>query len=224
MKKTVLFTLLIVAVLGTQAAAQSLTIGLRGGMNIANASTDATATASVRQGLLYGGFIELEVFPPFTFQVGVQFAEKGAKLTVLTPGLPKPNMDVTYQFNYLEFPINLKLAIGKPSFQVYGTAGITVGTLLKAVGEFGGGETKDLMATLDKTAYSFDLGGGLGFQIASHIQFLIDARYSMGLKNINTSGKDLLSVNSWKARDLHLMGGVSYRFGSGNSGFPTGSR
>jgi hypothetical protein len=214
MKKAVLCAVLIVFVLASSAWAQSFSFGVKAGMNLARASADEGMTIAAGRGLLLGGYAELSLVPPLVLQIGVQYAENKTSVSMMSP-LDTPMPSVTHQLNYLEVPINLKLAIGKPTFQVFGLAGISVGVLLKAVdlmSASNGADSSDYKDSLNKTALSFQVGGGIGIQIVKHVEFIAEARYDMGLKDVNKSGQALLSTGSWKARDLTITGGLNFRF------------
>lgn len=214
MKKTVLSAFLIVLMLASSAWAQSLSLGVKAGMNLSRPSADAGMTIAAGRGLLLGGYAELSLVPPLVIQVGVQYAENKMTVSVISP-LDTPTPSVTHQLNYLEIPINLKLAIGKPTFQVFGLAGISVGVLLKAFdleSASNDTESNDYKDSLNKTALSFQVGGGIGIQVVKHVEFIAEARYNMGLKDVNKSGQTLLSTGAWKARDLTITGGLNFRF------------
>ncbi len=200
--------------LASSAWAQSLSLGVKAGMNLARASADAAMTIAAGRGLLLGGYAELSLVPPLVLQVGVQYAENKMSVSVMSP-LDTSAMSVTHQLNYLEIPINLKLAIGKPTFQIFGLVGISVGVLMKAVDLASGSngmESSDYKDSLNKTALAFQVGGGFGIQIVKHIEFIAEARYDMGLRDVNKSGQALLSTGAWKARDLTITGGLNFRF------------
>ena len=214
MKKTVLGAFLIVLMLASSSWAQSLSLGVKAGMNLSRPAADAGMTIAAGRGLLLGGYAELSLVPPLVVQVGVQYAENKMTVSVISP-LDTPTPSVTHQLNYLEVPINLKLAIGKPTFQVFGLAGISVGVLLKAfdlASASNDTESNDYKDSLNKTALSFQVGGGIGIQVVKHVEFIAEARYNMGLKDVNKSGQTLLSTGAWKARDLTITGGLNFRF------------
>ena len=217
MKKTFLLALLAVLTFASIASAQSLSLGVRAGMNLARPTADAAMTVAAGRGLLFGGYAELSLFPPIVFQVGVQYAEKKTSVSMTTP-LGGSSPSVIHQLNYLEIPISLKLAVGKPTFQVFGLAGISVGFLLKAVDLASGGtESADQKESLNQTDLAFQLGGGLGIQIVKHVEFVVEARYNMGLKDVNKTGQQILSPGAWKARDLTITGGLNFRFSLASS-------
>ncbi len=212
MKRIPLLTLLAFGAIGTGAYAQSLSLGVRAGVDRASATTGMEGTVSPHSTAIYGGMIEVEILPPFAFQAGVQVAERRTTITRSTPGLPNP-APTTYSFNYFEIPVSLKLAFGKPAFQIYGLAGANLGTVMKAVGETPGGGSEDIKANLDKTSVALELGGGIGIQFASHTSLVLDGRYNMGLKDINTSGQAMLDAGAWKPRDLRVTAGLVFRIG-----------
>ena len=215
MKKSVVLTLLVLGAMGTDALAQSVSLGVRAGLDYAYASTGSTSTISPHASSIVGGLVEVELLPSIVFQAGLQVAQRHTTVTHSTPGLPNPT-ETAYSFNYFEIPLTLKLAMGRPSFQVYGLAGANVGTLMRAVGETTtptGTESEDIKASLDKTNIALEVGGGIGFQVASHLSLVVDGRYNMGLKDLNTSGKAMVDAGAWKPRDLRVTAGLVYRLG-----------
>jgi hypothetical protein len=214
MKRVPLLTLLVLGAMATDALAQSLSFGVRAGANYASASPGSVGTFSPRPSVLVGGLIELEILPPFVFQAGIQYAAKHTTVSHSTPGVPKPT-ETLFSLNYFEIPVTLKLAFGKSSFQVYGLAGANIGTLLRAVGEdpASGSGAVDIKADLEKTSIALELGGGVGIKVASHVSLIVDGRYNMGLKDINSSGKAMLNTGAWKPRDLRITAGLNYRLG-----------
>lgn len=214
MKKTFFCALSVLLAFASLASAQSFSFGVKAGMNLARPTADAAMTIAAGRGLLLGGYAELSLVPPLVVQVGVQYAEKRTSVSVITP-MSGPEPSVIHQLNYLEIPINLKLAVGKPTFQVFGLAGISVGVLLKAIDLASGPdgtESGDHKDSLNKTDMAIQLGGGFGIQIVKHIELIVEARYNMGLKDVNKTGQALLSTGAWKARDLMITGGLNFRF------------
>ena len=162
MKKTAFCAFLIVVMLASSAWAQSISLGVKAGLNLARASADAGMTIAAGNGLLLGAYAELSVFPPLVLQVGVQYAEHKTSVSLVSP-LDSSTSSVTHQLNYLEIPIDLKLAIGPPTFQIFGLVGISVGVLMKAVNLASGSsgtETSDYKDSLNKTALAFQVGAG----------------------------------------------------------------
>jgi hypothetical protein len=215
MKKVLLLTLLALASVATSAFAQSISFGLRAGVNYANASTGSETRLSSKPRLIVGGLVEVEILRPLVFQAGIQFAEKHTTVTRMLQGVPQSS-ETIYTFNYIEIPVTLKLAFGKPSFQVYGLAGANLGTLLKAVGESrtdAGTVATDVKASLDKSSNALELGGGIGFEVAPHVSLIVDGRYDLSLKDINTSGRAMLDAGAWKPRDLRITAGLVFRIG-----------
>jgi opacity protein-like surface antigen len=214
MKRIPLITLLLIGAMGTCAFAQSLSFGVRAGVGYAAASTGSEVTLSPRPSAIVGGSVELEILPPLVFQAGIQYAQKRTTVSHDTPGLPKPT-EGEYSLNYFEIPITLKLGFGSRAFHVYGLAGANVGTLLKAVRDspLPGGTDSDIKASLDRTSVGLELGGGVGFQVAPRVSFVVDGRYNLGLKDINRSGTAMVDTGAWKPRDLRITAGLIYRIG-----------
>jgi hypothetical protein len=216
MKRVPLLTLLALSAMATAASAQSLSFGVRAGANYASATTGSETTLASKPSAIYGGFVELAIVPPFVFQAGIQYAERHTTVSTTTPGLPTP-ADTAYNMNYFEIPVTLKMTFGSPKFQFYGLAGANLGTLMKAARSSstpgGPADSVDIKASLDKSTVAVELGGGVGIEVASHTSVVLDARYNMGLKDINTSGEAMLATGACKPRDLRITAGLVFRIG-----------
>jgi hypothetical protein len=190
-----------------QLRAQSLLVGASAGIDFATANTDESVSLTSKKGLVAGAGADLIIGQGLGFHVGVQYDEKGTHVEQGAT-LPTDLQPGDYNLNYLNFPIGLKYTIGKPSFNVFVTAGTTVGTLLSAALQqsSGGGEI-DIKNQYNPIDLSLDLGLGFGFEIAKDLQIVTQAVYSLG---VTDAAKDLTSTDSWKGRSLKITTGFQY--------------
>jgi len=187
--------------------AQTLSAGVYGGVNIARAETSLDGS-SPQTGLVVGAAFEVELFSPLAFRAEAQFVQKGGTLEFTSSqGFPSTSAD--YTLNYLELPINLKFDIGSEQIPLYVFAGTTVGTLLSAVArEETEGSDSDVGDAFKSFDLSLDLGGGIGYRLASHLTTVADIRYSLGLTDIAKESNQLLAADSWKTRNIKIVLGL----------------
>ena len=173
MKKIFLVGLLGVIYSAAQSQAQ-VGIGIKGGLNFANVNTSSPSTAyNSRTGYHLGAFA-LFKFSKIGIQPELLFSRQGSSLSA-------SGTTADLSFDYLNIPIILKL---------YTVAGINIqvgpqfGFLSSATQTFNG-TTTDVKSTVKGSDIS--LAMGLGWDLPFGL--LIDARYNLGLSEINnTSG------------------------------------
>jgi hypothetical protein len=161
-----------------QTAAAGVKFGLKGGANIANVNgdfADALADWKSSVGFCGGIFLELNFGQVLTIQPEALYTMKGAD-----SGTGK------LKFDYLEFPVLLKLRIPTGSFHPFVFAGPAFGFNLKAVLE--GIEIEDM----PKADYSAVLGGGLQLGRSIHI----DVRYTMGLQKLEIPDLETIDLKN----------------------------
>ncbi len=190
MKNLFLLSLIVVlALLVTPLNAQvHIQIGPKVGVNIANFSgNDATINGqSLDSKFGFGGGI----FALFQFGniIGVQpeiyYTMKGASTTI-------NNVDVTFNFDYVEVALLLKAIIPVEGANV--RPAIFVGPVLgfnstaEVEGEDNGqSATEDLSEFVQDTDFGLAFGGGIGFLVGGH-ELGVDIRYILGLKSWDDS-------------------------------------
>jgi hypothetical protein len=193
---------------GGSARSQSLSAGINAGVDISTANTSEDLSLSSRKGLILGGAVELTLVQPLTFRAGIQYVEKGFQVTTTSGGTTAGD----YNFNYLDFPINLKLSLGNPSFDPFVFAGTTLGTVLSAT-QVANGTSQDVKDQLSSVAMSLDLGGGIGFEFSRHLSLVTQATYSFGLTDAAKEQSSFFNRSSWKARELKLTTGLFFTLG-----------
>jgi hypothetical protein len=176
---TVLTVVAVVALLAfPRPAAAGAKFGLKGGANIANVNgnwDEALGNWKSTVGFCGGIFIELNFGRILTIQPEALYTVKGAdtgtgKLT----------------FDYIEFPILLKVRIPTGSIHPFIFAGPAFGFNLKAL--VNGAKINDM----PKADYSAVLGGGL--QLGRQIH--VDVRYTMGLQKLEIPDIDTIDLKN----------------------------
>lgn len=193
MKKISLLALLVVA--GMTLHAQRADFGLKGGLNLSTWSNDNDSRGySNRTGYHAGVFSTVHLGPFFAIQPEVVYSSQGTKYTDVA------NREHNLQMNYLNIPVMAQVKVGGG---LYAQAGPQIGFLMNVKDKVGDVETgffnKDDFKKTDVA-----LGFGLGFAGVS--PFGVDARYNLGLTNINEGGSSNIKNNT-------LQIGVTYRLG-----------
>jgi hypothetical protein len=186
-------------VLGTASgvSAQDMTLGLKGGVAVADLSIDEPGFPSpdlnTRSGLALGAFLDIGLGGVFSVQPEVLYVQKGTKYIDV-----EDDVDVTIKLTYIEVPVLLKAnlapeAMGvKPSLyagpvfsfeskcEIDGTDG-TVAVTVDC-------NQADLFDGMEVETKSMDFGGviGGGIEIPFGSAVVVgDARYTLGFTNIN---------------------------------------
>ncbi|MCC6866797.1 MAG: PorT family protein [Ignavibacteria bacterium] len=101
---------------------QGVSLGLEGGLNLANANLKPTLNNGSKTGFMIGGFVDIGVSKYVSIKPAIRYITKGFEL--------RNNFGVTYTENlsYIEFPmlvnVNLPLNQVKPYFELGPTLGI----------------------------------------------------------------------------------------------------
>jgi hypothetical protein len=203
--------LLIAVVLGfvatkVNAQQQPVRFGIKAGVNLAewqgetvNSAqdlielTDGSVSRKMREGFHVGGYIAIPVGPGFEIEPGLQYSQKGTRLTGKLPfeqvDFLNATATITNKAEYLDLPVVAKLYVGE-GFHIY--AGPQLSYLLsnKIQAEAGALGFKALNKEWDMKngmrEVDFALTGGLGYRFASG--FNIGAGYDYGLNTIDDKG------------------------------------
>jgi hypothetical protein len=163
---------------------------------------DATAaTAAFEPTMNFGGYAQLDLRGPLSFQPEVLFAAKGHRIrdkdaqpiTTSTGELKLPAADRVVLVRYLEFPLLLRLsrttnantslyAIAGPAFALRRSA------VIREVADAGRHEDIDDLVSGSNLSYI----AGVGVQ---YRRWLVDARFTRGMRNI-ASGPTPVAVKT----------------------------
>lgn len=192
MKKISLVALFVMAAFAMQAQVPG--IGLKGGLNLASWSNNGSSVNyQNRVSFNAGLFANFNVSPNFAVQPEVVYSSQGTKYN---PG----NQEHNLQMNYINIPVMLQAKVGGG---LYAQAGPQIGFLMDVKDKVEDIET-GFFSKEDFKSTDVSLGFGVGYSGVSPIGF--DARYNLGLTNINEGGSNKIKNNV-------LQVGLTYKFG-----------
>jgi hypothetical protein len=167
--KFLLTTVLAVILISGTATAQHLNFGIKGGVNIYNVKNDNNVKYDNTVGFHVGLLAHIHLAKPFALQPEVVFSRQGAKSPSTNGELILDYINVPFMFQYM-FDNGFR-------FQ----AGPQVGFLMNAKSKFG-----SLTSDVKSSFKGVDLGVGAGMSYVHPPSGLgVDARYNLGLSNIN---------------------------------------
>lgn len=179
--KKVLLAVVVTAVFMCVSNAQSMKFGVKGGANFANLVGDDVEDADMRISFHIGGVAEFMLSDKFSFQPELLYSSQGAK-SEYNDGVFDVKGKVT--LDYLNLPLMGKFYVAE-GFSVQ--AGPQIGFLLAANSEV---EYDDISTEDDVKEFikniDFGVNLGLGYKLPSGLFF--DARYNLGLSNIDEEG------------------------------------
>lgn len=193
MRRELSVALAIVLLLGTfgpAMAAGGLEAGVKGGVNIANQSTDPSDSelADSRTGLALGGFVGIPVLPSVRVQPEALFMMKGDQESA-------DGMTGSFKLNYIEVPVLAKIGFLNQSSahpSLFFGPSISFNTTAKAEVSGGGSDgSTDVKDYVNPVDFGVVVGGGVDFQ-----NFGIDVRYTRGLSNVNDSVDPTPEINN----------------------------
>ncbi len=179
---SLLIALFLCLVAGQTAAQAGIQLGIRGGGNAAKLTgadvQDLEGTIKNKVGLVAGIFLAINIGKIITIQPEFLYTMKGSQIN-------DPLGEYTGKLygDYLEIPLLLKIRIPTPGIQPAIFAGPSVGFKLKEKLQLNGQDVPLEETLLENNDYGAIFGAGLDF--GRH--FMIDVRYSLGLKKVLTA-------------------------------------
>jgi hypothetical protein len=164
--------------------------GLKAGLNIANLHVQNSSSPDAKAGFNAGALAHIHLTKHFAVQPEIMYSNQGAKQTV-------SNSDYKVNLHYINVPVLAQFMVDD-GFRI--ETGPQLGILASARSKVEGTSTdiKDNYKTAD-FAWVF----GLGY--VTHSGFGVDARYNLGISNINnTSGTNV--------NNRVFQAGVFYQF------------
>ena len=175
---------LVFAVTGTAEA--QMTIGAKGGVNMANLENAEVLGAESRTAFVGGGFLRMGFLRGLTLQPELLYSSKGAEI----PDEGAPGSPGTVQLDYVEIPVLLRYDFPFEPFRPYLYGGpygaFEVGCEVDVPGEnteatdCGEGFGGDNRRSFDWGAIA---GGGLSFGMGPG-RLLLEARYGIGMQDL----------------------------------------
>ena len=209
MKKAfvILSVFLCVAAFAPRPAAASVDFGLKGGLSMSNitwSTGDTDATSLTKP--VFGAFVAFNLGPVLAVQPEVYYWTGGAKAE---DTFEEDTVEMQLKFNYIHVPVLAKLHFGKGSVKPMFFAGPAVSFLTTAreVIYLNGAleEDMDVKEFLKSTDLSAVIGTGLELTMGK-LLLIFDARYNLGISNINAKS----SETTMKNRAWMFMLGVGF--------------
>lgn len=192
-------------------AAQDVMVGVKGGLNLTDVSIDvADITTDSKTGLVGGLFAEFGLGDMFAVRPEGLYSQKGFKTT-------DSGIDLKLKLDYIEVPVLLVARIGESQIRPVVFAGPVIGfkTTCKVSGS-AEGVTVDADCAdqaggeIDVSSTDFGAAFGGGVEIdAGTFTLLFDGRYTLGLKDIDSSS----DAGSAKNRAWSFMAGAGFGIG-----------
>ena len=186
-KVFILGALLCTATLGSlHAQAKDLQFGLKGGVGFSEMSNSNLAK-SPRIGIQVGGVLIQQISDTFSMQYEALYSQKGL---VENQTLDHYKYKFEVNFDYLEIPILAKFKMGN-QWSLYGGgyAGLVLSKKVKVTVNDSSSQTETDIS--DDFANNLDYGFLLGAQVNITEKWQIDARYNLGLADINKRTIDI---------------------------------
>ncbi len=174
-------------------SAQSVGGGIKVGANFATVSGDIEAEKSMRTGLVAGGFLTVPVAPMVAFQPEVLYSMQGVKAT-------DDGEEATAEIDEVQIPLLLRLGRNSGGTGGYLLVGPSIGIITKAKFTSGSDE-EDFKDDLKSTDIGVLVGAGVSVN-----RFLIEARYTAGMTNLNDDD----SSDDNKSRVFSVLVGVGF--------------
>ena len=201
--------LMLLAVAGASPASAQPTGGVMGGVNLANidfSATNISLNFDQRIGVIGGGFFRYDFRDNFGLQVEGLFSQKGTKTDELdADGLGGPD-EYKALVNYIEVPILAHVGVKTgtaATVRLFG--GPAFAFRVSDRQEVNGVEVpSEEELDIKSSDVGLTFGGGLDIN-----RFLIDLRYTFGLRQINAEDQGLDNLKI-KNRTFSVM--VGYRF------------
>lgn len=192
-----------VAFAGAGDAAAEGRFGFFGGLNIANMGgdmedignalaadleddleIDVNLEKSSKTGLGFGAYYFHPVSPTLGLQLEGQYIRRGVKFEFSGAGM---EADTSLKLDYIEFPILLRISPGpgndmRPVFFVGPVIGFNAKAEIESEGD-GINETEDVKDDFKSTTFGALFGAGLSVAMNEKSNFLLQARYYLGLSN-----------------------------------------
>ena len=156
-----------------RAQASPISLGLQGGMNLANLSLNPSRSTSNRTGLAVGGHLELSLLGIIYLQPEIMYVQKG--------GVDSPTGNVI-KLDYLEIPVLMKFKFGITPIHLELLGGPYVGFAMSKKVDAGLGSSTQLTDAKDMDIGA-TLGVGAQLDLSSKYALFADLRYSMGFTN-----------------------------------------
>ncbi len=194
-KKTIILSALLIVFSVNQASAQlGFQLGIKGGLNLANASlssNDITENADNRTGYHLGAFALIK-----TGKIGIQpevlYSTQGFSQNITDPSGSLEDLETQFNANYINIPIIVKLYLAQGlNIQVGPQLGFA--SKVELVNTIMGVETTtDIKDVTTNADFGVAFGAGLDLPFGLNV----GARYNLGISDISNDDDDSSSTKN----------------------------
>lgn len=210
-KMSVLLVVFLAMFMVLPASAQNQ-IGVIGGLNLANLSSDYFEAIGLdfgtSTGFGIGGVLDVGLNENISLRFEPMYLQKGSTFD----DNEEPDIELTIKSFYFEVPVLFKLVLGTSTTRPYLLVGPSIGFLLSSKLKIEGrDEDQDLKDDFKSNDFSLTFGGGVSFP-AGNNSFFLEGRYNHGFKDIadfEGEGEDA----EIKTKGIQIMAGFVFRFG-----------
>ena len=164
--------------------------GLKAGLNIANLHIQNASSPDAKLGFNAGGLAHIHLSKQFALQPEIMYSNQGAKETI-------SNSDYKVNLHYINIPVLAQLMVGD-GFRI--ETGPQLGLLVSARQK-----TEGVSTDIKDSYKTADFGWAFGLGYITHAGVGIDARYNLGISNIN-------NVSSTNVNNRVFQVGLFYQF------------
>ncbi len=200
-RKVLVFSL--IALVTTVVQGQNVFIGVKGGLNISNITSDYYSENNGRTGFHLGGLAEFPISDIFSVQTEVLYSNLGAEVFIISLG--GGPVKTEYKLDYIQVPVLGKIyPIENLSFEI----GPSFNLLINENAERPGlpdiydddGNFVRSQTDIEPFGSKFELGGSVGVSYKFKGVFLIGARFTKGISRAfdRPDSKDDAKNNSFQ--------------------------
>jgi len=209
MKNMSVFLVVLLALCMVLPVSSQVNLGILGGLNLANISVDPDEGVdwSNRTTFGFGGVLDFSLNESVALHLEPMYLQKGTKADV------EETFEIEFKAAYLEIPVMLKYAFGTSEIKPYVIAGPSIGYNLSAkVKMSGGGESEEEDVKDTIKSFDFGLGFGAGVNVLmGNNSIFVEARYTLGLTNINDDPDD--PDTDVKTKGIQIFAGITFPLG-----------
>ena len=192
--------------LGSSFAQVKVSGGFLAGLNLANASIDPAPTGvdvGNLTGFGFGGVLNFG-FAGFDIQVEPMYLMGGVKYSA-------NGQEAKSKINFFSIPAMIIYTFPTAATQVepYVMAGPVFGITLSSKYVDPNGTETDVKSTTSGTDFGATFGAGVKIPVGMNKVF-VEARYSLGFKNLNSDPTDNTTI---KSRGIEIFAGITFPFG-----------
>ena len=210
MNRMSVFLVLLLTLCVVLPAGAQIHLGVLGGLNLANINIDPWEEEedwSSRTAFGFGGVFDYGLSEHTVLTLEPMYLQKGATLDF-------QGGDAEFKVAYLEVPVMFKYVFGAAGIRPYVMAGPTIGFNLSAEGETrwdGESETEDIKDETKSIDFGLGFGGGIYMPAGNNFIF-VEARYALGLTNINDD-PDNPDIDI-KTKGIQIFAGITFPVGA----------